>query len=282
MASDSPVMIMVTTGGRNDAERLGEGLVVEHLAGCCTVIPMVHSFYYWDGQLKREHESLLLVKTVESRAQAVQEYVRKNHAYELPEILQVAIDDGMPRYLQWLATAVAVMASPVAPPPIMEGNGHDLALAPAILLPDTEAPPAEEFHDLLGQAVGLRLDSVSREYGRGDEMHVSALKDISMQIGPCEFVSIVGPSGCGKTTLLSLMGGLDKPTSGHVYAAGLPVDQLSAGDLANYRLQRVSTIFQTFNLTPSMTAEENVALPLTLARVDLEERSTRARHLLER
>jgi macrolide transport system ATP-binding/permease protein len=187
--------------------------------------------------------------------------------------------------LQALATAVAVMAAPeaTAAPQILHGNGREpaLELEPAVLLPDTEAPPAEEFHDLLGQAVGLRLDSVSREYGRGDEMHVSALKNISMQIGPGEFVSIVGPSGCGKTTLLSLMGGLDKPTSGHVYAAGLPLDQLSDGDLANYRLQRVSTIFQTFNLIPSMTAEENVALPLTLAGVDLEERSTRARHLLE-
>src|ERR1700694_5084076 len=106
MTADSPVMIMVTTGGRNDAERLGEGLVVEHLAGCCTVIPMVHSFYFWDGQLKREHASLLLVKTVQSRPQAVQEYVRQNHPYELPEILEVAIDDGMPRYLQWLRDSV--------------------------------------------------------------------------------------------------------------------------------------------------------------------------------
>jgi ABC-type lipoprotein export system ATPase subunit/ABC-type antimicrobial peptide transport system permease subunit len=167
-----------------------------------------------------------------------------------------------------------------AAPPNFDGNGHDPALEPAVLLPDTEAPP-EEFPDLLGQAIGLRLDSVSREYGRGDEMHVSALKNISLQIGPCEFVSIVGPSGCGKTTLLSLMGGLDKPTSGHVYAAGLPVDELSDADLADYRLQRVSTIFQTFNLIPSMTAEENVALPLTLAGIDLEERSKRARHLLE-
>jgi ABC-type lipoprotein export system ATPase subunit len=189
--------------------------------------------------------------------------------------------------LEALATAVAVMAAPpvaapeAAAPPILDGNGHQPALEPAVLLPETEAPPAEEFPDLLGQAVGLRLDSVSREYGRGDEMHVSALKNISMQIGPCEFVSIVGPSGCGKTTLLSLMGGLDKPTSGHVYAAGLPVDELSDADLADYRLQRVSTIFQTFNLIPSMTAEENVALPLTLAGIDLEERSKRARHLLD-
>ncbi len=104
---DRAVMILVTTGGRNDAERLGEGLVVEHLAGCCTVIPMVHSFYYWEGQLQREHESLLIVKTVQSRAKAVEEYVRKNHTYELPEIIQVAIEDGAPRYLQWLAEQVS-------------------------------------------------------------------------------------------------------------------------------------------------------------------------------
>lgn len=104
---DRPVMILVTTGGRNDAERLGEGLVVEHLAGCCTVIPMVHSFYYWEGQLQREHESLLIVKTVQSRAKAVEEYVRKNHTYELPEIIQLAIVDGSPRYLQWLAEQVS-------------------------------------------------------------------------------------------------------------------------------------------------------------------------------
>src|SRR6266567_3196371 len=104
---DRAVMILVTTGGRNDAERLGEGLVVDHLAGCCTVIPMVHSFYYWEGQLQREHESLLIVKTVQSRAKAVEEYVRKNHTYELPEIIQVAIEDGAPRYLQWLAEQVS-------------------------------------------------------------------------------------------------------------------------------------------------------------------------------
>jgi periplasmic divalent cation tolerance protein len=98
---------MVTTGGRNDAERLGEGLVEQRLAACCSVVPTVHSFYYWEGQLKRGHESLLLVKTVESRALAVQEYVRANHEYELPEILQIPIEGGLPSYLQWLADEVA-------------------------------------------------------------------------------------------------------------------------------------------------------------------------------
>jgi periplasmic divalent cation tolerance protein len=103
---DKAVLIMVTTGGRNDAERLGEALVVEHLAGCCSVIPTVHSVYYWEGQLKREHEALLLVKTVESRSAAVQEYVRTHHEYELPEILQIAVEGGSPAYLTWLADQV--------------------------------------------------------------------------------------------------------------------------------------------------------------------------------
>jgi periplasmic divalent cation tolerance protein len=105
--ADKAVLVMVTTGGRDDAERLGEALVVERLAACCSVIPTVHSFYYWEGQLKREHEALLLVKTVESKAAAVQEYVRTHHDYELPEIIQVAVEGGSPAYLKWLGDQVA-------------------------------------------------------------------------------------------------------------------------------------------------------------------------------
>jgi ABC-type lipoprotein export system ATPase subunit len=197
--------------------------------------------------------------------------------------------------------AAAALQEPTAEHGNANGNGVETASPPTIaeaqvvsvaVLPELEAPvnqailveapavEADDFKDLLGQAVGLRLDSVSREYGGSDEMHVSALRNVSLEIGPCEFVSVVGPSGCGKTTLLSLMGGLDRPTSGHVYGAGLPLGELSDQDLADYRLQRVSTIFQTFNLIPSMTVEDNVALPLTLAGVELEERRRRARHLL--
>jgi periplasmic divalent cation tolerance protein len=98
---------MVTAGGRDDAERLGETLVAEHLAGSCTVVPAVHSFYFWEGQLKRETEALLLVKTVKSRATAVQEFLRKHHEYEVPEILEIAIDGASPAYVKWLADQVA-------------------------------------------------------------------------------------------------------------------------------------------------------------------------------
>ncbi|HEV3406475.1 MAG TPA: ATP-binding cassette domain-containing protein, partial [Candidatus Dormibacteraeota bacterium] len=146
--------------------------------------------------------------------------------------------------------------------------------------PQPEGELKDDFKDLLGQAVGLRLDAVSREFGGRREMHVAALQNVTLDIGPCEFVAIVGPSGCGKSTLLSLMGGLDRPTTGHVYGAGLPLGELPDRELSDYRLQRVSTIFQTFNLIPSMTAEDNVALPLTLAGVEPEQRLKRARHLL--
>src|SRR6266581_1055177 len=149
-----------------------------------------------------------------------------------------------------------------------------------VLEREPEAAPPEPFHDLLGQAIGLRLDSVTREFDAGD-MKVAALRDVSLEIGPGEFVAVIGPSGCGKTTLLSMMGGLDQPTTGQVYASGVALDQLSDEGLADYRLQRVSTIFQTFNLVPGMSAEENVILPLTLAGVEPEERRSRARRLLE-
>jgi periplasmic divalent cation tolerance protein len=103
---DRAVVIMVTLGGRDDAERLGEALVVEHLAGCCSIVPTVHSVYYWEGQLKREHEALLLIKTVESRAAAVQEFVKSHHEYEVPEILQIAVEGGSAAYLKWLEDQV--------------------------------------------------------------------------------------------------------------------------------------------------------------------------------
>lgn len=101
------VLILVTAGGRDDAERIGEGLVVERLAASCNVVPTIASFYYWDGQLQRAHESLLIIKTVESLSRAVQEYVRSHHGYDVPEILQVAIEGGTSAYLNWLEGQVA-------------------------------------------------------------------------------------------------------------------------------------------------------------------------------
>jgi periplasmic divalent cation tolerance protein len=104
---EKAVLMLVTAGGRDDAERLGEALVVERLAACCNVVPTVASFYYWNGQLQRDHESLLLIKTLESMAAAVEEYVRSHHTYEVPEIITVPIEGGSSAYLDWLQGQVA-------------------------------------------------------------------------------------------------------------------------------------------------------------------------------
>lgn len=112
---EKAVLILVTAGARDDAERLGEALVVEHLAACCSVIPTVHSIYFWEGQLQREHEALLLIKTLESRAAAAEEYVRTHHEYQLPEIIRLSVDGGSDAYLRWLESQV------VSPPHIDKG-----------------------------------------------------------------------------------------------------------------------------------------------------------------
>jgi periplasmic divalent cation tolerance protein len=107
LVGEKAVLMLVTAGGRDDAERIGEALVVERLAACCNVVPTVASFYYWNGQLQRDHESLLIIKTLESIAPAVEEYVRSHHTYEMPEIIRVPIEGGSSVYLDWLEGQVA-------------------------------------------------------------------------------------------------------------------------------------------------------------------------------
>ena len=88
---DLPIVIMVTAGGRNDAERLGEALVVDRLATSCSVIPTVHSFYFSEDLLQREHESLLLVRTLASKRSAVMAYLQEQHADSRPAILELQV-----------------------------------------------------------------------------------------------------------------------------------------------------------------------------------------------
>lgn len=108
---DLPIVFMVTAGGRNDAERLGEELVVGHLAGSCSVVPMVHSFYHSDGLLHRETEALLLVRTVSSRRQAVMEYLNAHESDTRSEVLEIKVVGGSVPYLEWLAEQVAKSGS---------------------------------------------------------------------------------------------------------------------------------------------------------------------------
>jgi len=104
---DLPILFMVTAGGRDEAERLGESLVVEHLAGSCSVVPMVHSFYHSDGLLQRGTEALLLVRTLASKRAAVMDFLNRHGPRDRPEVLEVKISGGSVPYLDWLAEQVA-------------------------------------------------------------------------------------------------------------------------------------------------------------------------------
>jgi putative ABC transport system ATP-binding protein len=109
----------------------------------------------------------------------------------------------------------------------------------------------------------LELRNVVRVHGRG-ETAVHALRGISLNVAPGEFVAVMGPSGSGKSTLLNLAGGLDSPTSGQVVVEGAVLGELNRKELAAVRRRRVGYVFQDLNLLPSLTAAENVALPLEL------------------
>ena len=116
---------------------------------------------------------------------------------------------------------------------------------------------------------------------RAGKSEVIALRGLDMAVSDRELVAVRGPSGCGKTTLLNLLGGIDRPTAGRIEVNGSNLVDLSDADLVRYRLQKVGFIFQFFNLVPTLTAEENVELPMRLAGKGPSARSRRTKELLE-
>jgi putative ABC transport system ATP-binding protein len=127
----------------------------------------------------------------------------------------------------------------------------------------------------------LHVERVTRQYQMGAAL-IRAVDGVSLDVGAAEFLALLGSSGSGKSTLLNLMAGLDRPTSGAIFAQGRNLSDMSPVELARYRSKTVGMVFQAFNLLPRMTLEENVELPLRLAEVDRGERASRVREALER
>ena len=109
----------------------------------------------------------------------------------------------------------------------------------------------------------LLLEDVTRTHGTGDTA-VHALRGITLEVRPGELVAVMGPSGSGKSTLLNVAGGLDRPSSGRVVVDGVDLSGLGAKEVARMRRRRIGFVFQDYNLIPSLTAAENVGLPLEL------------------
>ncbi len=109
----------------------------------------------------------------------------------------------------------------------------------------------------------LRVENLTKIYGKGNTK-VVALDNVSFSVEKGEFVAIVGASGSGKSTLLHLIGGVDKPTSGHVFIDGKDIFKFSDDELAIFRRRQVGLIYQFYNLIPILNIEENITLPLDL------------------
>jgi putative ABC transport system ATP-binding protein len=128
---------------------------------------------------------------------------------------------------------------------------------------------------------GVRIVDLCRQYQMGETV-IRAVDGVSLQIRGGEFVALLGSSGSGKSSLLNLIAGLDRPTSGTVTVEDKDLARLSREELAKYRLRTVGMVFQSFNLVSRMTLSENVELPLRFAEVDRGQRDQLTRQALER
>ena len=129
--------------------------------------------------------------------------------------------------------------------------------------------------------VAIRSDDLCRHYQMGETL-IRAVDGVSLEIGAGEFVALLGSSGSGKSSMLNLIAGLDRPTSGTVVVQDRDLAKLSREELAKYRLHVVGMVFQSFNLIASMTLAENVELPLRFAEVERGRRENLVSEALER
>ena len=125
-----------------------------------------------------------------------------------------------------------------------------------------------------------RLEKVSKVYDTA-AARSTGLEQLAWEVGAGEAVALMGPSGCGKTTILNLLGGMDRPTGGDIWVNGANVASMTERQLEEYRLRQVGFVFQFFNLIPSLSAVENLELPMLIAGRPADERRARAEALLE-
>ncbi len=126
----------------------------------------------------------------------------------------------------------------------------------------------------------IEMRNITKIY-KMDSISVVGVENINLKIGRGEFVCVMGPSGSGKSTMLHLIGCLDKPTSGRIFIDGIDVSKMSEDELADLRKEKIGFVFQFFNLYPTLTALENVELPMIIAEKDKHFRRKKALELLK-
>src|ERR1700674_1412368 len=138
----------------------------------------------------------------------------------------------------------------------------------------------DNVQQLAPPATMVELRDVSKDYMKG-KFRVAVLRGLNLDIQEGEFVALMGSSGSGKTTLLNLLGGLDRPSAGSVRVQGKSIDRLSRSQLSRWRARHVGFVFQFYNLLPTLTAAQNIELPLLLTRLSKAERTQRVNICLQ-
>jgi len=127
----------------------------------------------------------------------------------------------------------------------------------------------------------IRLEGVTKTYDLEEDIKVNALKNVNLEIDKGDFMAIMGPSGSGKSTLLHMIGCLDRPSSGKIFLDRKDISKLNDSELARLRGKEIGFVFQTFNLYPTLTALENVELPMIIVGENRKDRKERALALLK-
>ncbi|MFA5173840.1 MAG: ABC transporter ATP-binding protein [Candidatus Pacearchaeota archaeon] len=127
----------------------------------------------------------------------------------------------------------------------------------------------------------IKLDNICKRFLVGDSV-IQAVCDVSLTINKGDFVALLGPSGSGKSTMMNMVGALDTASQGEIYLDGLNIEHLHESDLAQIRGRKIGFVFQNFNLIATLTALENVMLPMTFQGMEIEERKRKATELLEK
>ncbi|MAI41863.1 MAG: ABC transporter ATP-binding protein [Candidatus Azotimanducaceae bacterium] len=125
----------------------------------------------------------------------------------------------------------------------------------------------------------IETENICRFFGE-DDLRAAALDDVSIQIKPGEFSAVIGPSGSGKTTFLQLVGGLDNPTSGKILLSGMNIAEMTNRELSDFRRDHIGFIFQSYNLIPVLSAEENIEYIMLLQDIPASKRHERVREML--
>lgn len=128
----------------------------------------------------------------------------------------------------------------------------------------------------------VRCENVWKVFNPGTPAEVKALQGVNLKIEKGDFISIMGPSGSGKSTLLNCISSLDKPTKGKIIIDGEDISKLDENELADFRRNKIGFVFQLFNLIPSLTALQNVELPMVFKGLPQEERMKRAKDLMKK